>query len=448
MNNITTAFKDYKYDDDKYRIAMREICSILDNESKFPVSVRPGMRSRIIEFTTPAGTSTGIYDDDDDDDDVMVDAVDTGDTPDADCTSSSSNSNNNEKGDKDYLFAVEALRSIIAENENYNLEEVSRRFTQFAARYGLYAFARKFFKETYADLHTWMYHELDRNVDTEEQVEATVNFFPKVLSDGVDTGIDDGRRTQFAVDAAAFCWTTDQGYKINVKAISFVPILVALGTTCCPYFELEDRDGILNHEHDFNFFDSFALSETDEEDELCLDIIKRLRTMGYFKKEDICEYEILDRLIEPLEDHGRKKLFRYFADWDPDMLANNATVIYDMLLLQASTFSNTQAFEIILEAGLHHFPTKFGFLFHEGASNELSPFYNACRNFGKDATTRILDSVFEDAQHLFSSENISWSAGVFRSAAFDEDCQLEGMYYVLRRDPAMLRQLFGSSLED
>jgi len=434
---ITTDCEDEDYDYIKYCVAMRELRSILDNESNFPAFVRPGMRSRIIEFThvaTAGGTAEFISNNDSDND------SDSDNDNDSDSDSDSDSDNDN------YRAAVQAMRSIIVESDQLEFASVVSASIKFLVRSRLLLFAQNFFKKTFDDVHTWMYlQEIDRKVDTNEQVETAITFFPEVLSEATEWEAD--RFELCAVKAAAIV-TDENGVKgINTKAISFVPQLVKLAIKF-NRFEERSRGGLLfdaKNEHGFleieaaNLFKELPLhSYTDEEDELCLDVIKKLRAMGYFKKEDIQDHRILDCCYK-LNEGGRDKMFRYFADWDPDALAQRLPN-GRLLLHHTSTYCTIEAFKIELEAGLRHFPRKFGFLFHKDNSG-MTPFKYACDNYGEEATKDIVDSFFIAAQKEFSSVTKPWSMDVFLSAISDEKFDLDGLYSVLRRDPAMLQQL-------
>ena len=62
--------------------------------------------------------------------------------------------------------------------------------------------------------------------------------------------------------------------------------------------------------------ESLSYNHTSNSDVPYLDVIKRLREMGFIEKEDIKEYNLLWDSCE----EGCSKRFNYFADWDPSAL--------------------------------------------------------------------------------------------------------------------------------
>ena len=70
----------------------------------------------------------------------------------------------------------------------------------------------------------------------------------------------------------------------------------------------------------------------------------------------------------------------------------------------------------------------------------LTTFQYACKNYDGQKVKKII----EDTLARYSSTPIN-SADALLSAAFDETVHLDGVYFLLRRDPDMLHKLLSSS---
>ena len=212
---------------------------------------------------------------------------------------------------------------------------------------------------------------LNRDRDTEAQVEAAIRFFPKVLST---------KHKDHIYPIWAQIATRDN--KCNLKAASFVPLLAKLGGEL-GLFEDGKRGGLLSVKHSgpINMLESLSTGQPNRAyhnaehlrlvDETYLDVLKRLRQMRLFKKEDIAFYHLIHRNVA----YGYgffEQQFRYLMEWDSSsfMLCrwggclpiHTATCAY--YLYQSNS---NEKFLKIFNTGLQYFPTEMGGLFHLGS---------------------------------------------------------------------------------
>ena len=100
-------------------------------------------------------------------------------------------------------------------------------------------------------------------------------------------------------------------------------------------------------------------------------------------------------------------------------------------------------FRTVFEAGMQHFPTKIGFLFHKDEHGRTS-YQVACKKYGNEQVDKILDGVALNttaaaaatATAIREQHDIVVKTLVF--AATEERVHLDGVYMMLRRDPSVL----------
>ncbi len=97
--------------------------------------------------------------------------------------------------------------------------------------------------------------------------------------------------------------------------------------------------------------------EMEEYDLDCLKVMKRLRDMDSFKKEDITEYELWEHSCEMHCTHR----FEFLVSWDPTIL--NALFMIRLVFYPVYQRDITN-FEMGLRASLKYHPRELGFLFH------------------------------------------------------------------------------------
>ena len=98
---------------------------------------------------------------------------------------------------------------------------------------------------------------------------------------------------------------------------------------------------------------------------------------------------------------------------------------------------------------MKHFPEKLGFVFAEGTQTfegeegedeveSRTPFQLACEEFNKEEITKI---VLEFVDGCLAVADIRTESSFLLEVAADESIHLDGLYILLRKDPAALLRL-------
>ena len=236
-------------------------------------------------------------------------------------------------------------------------------------------------------------------------------------------------------------------------------------------------------------------------DTACLGILTELRELNLLRKEDIKE---LDLLLHSATTSGEyltppfitKQRFDFFLDWDPQALTYSYYT-YGRPCLQMVL--NAESFAMALEAGIKHFPEELGFLFQKNTSGQTSCdfafglhgkhkmlkliqkcipasanypiLHHVLKNnpeYMNDFAVRYPSAVFLRDEHQRSIHHVALSGGMnfeknsmfllqmtddkveekdpmtdqypFQIAASAETSYLSTIYYLLRRNPALLAE--------
>ena len=88
------------------------------------------------------------------------------------------------------------------------------------------------------------YSGLDSDRDTEAEIEATVRSFPEILTRRIydDDDDDDNEYFHYPIQQLAFAHDEDSDWQCNVKAVSFIPLLLRLAIELGLYEE-DERGG-------------------------------------------------------------------------------------------------------------------------------------------------------------------------------------------------------------
>jgi hypothetical protein len=191
-----------------------------------------------------------------------------------------------------------------------------------------------------------------------------------------------------------------------------------------------------------------------------LNVIKRLREMGFIEKEDIKEYNLLWDSCE----EGCSKRFNYFADWDPSALKFHWD---EESLLHSRPFVSPRRsaswciirFQLALSATLRHYPHELGLLLLKNDIGD-TPSQMARKILERRTIWKIGDTPFQVARKFFGEQE-SWkmikkcldeSNGgskilerdpetkmySFLLAAAGDTSELDLVYYLVRRNPLAL----------
>ena len=305
------------------------------------------------------------------------------------------------------------------------------------------------------------YRGLDINRDTKEEVETLITRFPRILSrrrryNTMEEGTIDFYPIQILpILQCHDANTGDITYRWNVHAAPFIPILAQLGTQL-GQFEERQRGGLLleyengltvlqhatGHLPDDVFENTHEFMEYRElRDNQKVDILKQLREMILFRKEDIKQYDLLACVCSH-RDSFPEELFRFLVEWDPDALALPRRRTGNVPLHIAAKYQSVEGFRFVLKAGVTHFSLKQGlnFFFHKNRSGK-TPLQYACKKHGRDEVMNLVEQVLIDC-----SDNPYNPVEALVGAAIDENIALDGVYFILRRQPDILQTLLSPSL--
>lgn len=287
--------------------------------------------------------------------------------------------------------------------------------------------AEDFWEGITGDAGNFLHFELNDNKHTQDEVKKMVQRIPESLSYEADHDrIDSDEPTAFLPIQAAV-W--DYGnLQYNFEAISFIPLLAEEGVKT-HVGEEGTRGGLLQEDVQGEHALEILLLYSDDDDDMaehadlvCLDVIKRLRQMDLFKKEDIKKHSFLPRTCHI----ATQKRFEYLVDWNPSALKT-------LLLPEIITGS---CFEVALEAGLKYFPKELGLLCKKNSDGETvmeDTYHSLGENEAWHAIKYCLDRIdIEKVLGRDSDANIY----PFMLASEGPSVHLDVMYYLLRKDPS------------
>lgn len=324
------------------------------------------------------------------------------------------------------------------------------------------------------------YYGLDSNRDTEEEVEAAIRLFPRVLStiwpdtnyiDNSYMSEDDYEHRKYPIQLLAFSRITP-ALGCNVKALSFIPVVVRLAIEFGS-FEERERGGLLceansdtnalldlmksdeytppdrhNREHPESVDDTNS-EIPNEKRKICrlknqlmdyrsFKVLKQLRHMGLLKKEDIQRYGLLNKFC--CHSFLAKNRFRFLALWDRNALIQPDTQ-GSLPLHHVVHNTYIQGFKMVFDYGIRYYPKKKGInlLFRKNNLNKTS-FQRACERFGYELVMKIVGDTltrYSDTTPINVEEALL-------SAAIDKTIHLDSVYFLLRRQPDVLVKLLSS----
>ncbi|VEU39382.1 unnamed protein product [Pseudo-nitzschia multistriata] len=289
---------------------------------------------------------------------------------------------------------------------------------------------------------------LDSDRDTEAEVAHAIATCPRVLRKKIQHAFE-GYRYPIAVQLN------------NPKAVSFVPLLAKLGIEF-GNFKKEERGGIF----DADFPGPNILSELventawqlgrrirrklvvgsnssdndGEDDDPFLEVLLRMKAMDLFKKNDIRDYGLVMKLCNRAR--IPEKPFRFLTDWDPLSLTtrnNNKTNSTSLPLHHAAWTGSKRQCGMVLEAGLRHFPACEGILLlFQKDSTGSTPFHYACERIGVKSTMKVIDNTMQKVRKDGCLECSFKSIQAVLMASTCENIHLDGLYFLLRRQPNLL----------
>jgi hypothetical protein len=311
------------------------------------------------------------------------------------------------------------------------------------------------------------YHGLDSGRDTEAEIETAIRFFPDVLTRRKQVwGVDETDGSFIPIHFLVFTRNEDNTRMSNVKAVSFIPLVVRLAIEL-GLFEEHERGGLYEDYMYFAIFEDLLHTDSIEHnnrehhepvDDKYLQVLIQLRKMDLFKKEDIQSFHLLEMLFYH-DYYFSEKRFLFLVEWDPNSLLHANDDDGFLPLHVAARNASIRGFQIIFEYCIRYFPQKIGInlLFQEDydIGGNDTPFQYACDEFGHEQVMKVV----EDALTIRSTSSSSPSdntppplnivealimASIERSM-YEQQINLDCVYFLLRRQPDVLQKLLLST---
>ncbi|OEU07425.1 hypothetical protein FRACYDRAFT_251230 [Fragilariopsis cylindrus CCMP1102] len=302
--------------------------------------------------------------------------------------------------------------------------------------------ARAFLENLGNDIHDMLcdddveaddYFGLDSNRDTEAEVETALRFFPELLSRRKKA--THGYRF-YPVELLAYTRSGSNIWKCNLKAVSFVPLVVRLAIEF-DLFEEQERGGLLiGDKYHVNMLQLLSSANTmavarDREnheliDDAHLNVMVQLRQVGHFQKEDIYIHGLLMRMCH--QSIFPRKRFQFLVEWYPFVLIRPDEFGY-VPLHRAVSMSSIHASQAVFEYGIRYYPKKKGIsLLFMKDNNGKTPIQIA---FMKTKLRGKVMKITEDVLTRYSSsssDNNNTSINTVEAlvmAAIDENIHLD-----------------------
>mmetsp|Transcript_1964 Transcript_1964/g.2669 ORF Transcript_1964/g.2669 Transcript_1964/m.2669 type:complete len:412 (+) Transcript_1964:58-1293(+) len=274
------------------------------------------------------------------------------------------------------------------------------------------AIADKALEEMTKEAGDFLHYDLDDEKHTVEEVKAIIDIFPGSLS-VINLDYSAGYVNVLPVQNAAN----------RKRAVSFIPLLAKEGSRLGVGSE-GSRGGLL--EHGSNVV--LTLAEL-YDDKKCKKVLEELRDLDLLKKEDIQNFDLLQHF---LAEDGCAQRFEVLAALDPDSLITARCSINEGPLLHHYKLTEN-TFEMILKAGMEHFPENLGCLFRKFKGK------TACQNafdiIGTDEAMRVICRCIPPGENH-----------PILHMAVEADPHLEDTLMNYYRDEAFIRDATGRTL--
>jgi len=212
-------------------------------------------------------------------------------------------------------------------------------------------------------------------------------------------------------------------------------------------FEDQERGGLIIEDSDgYSTFESLVTSSSryGEEhnqrvDNALLVKLIQLRHMDLLKKDDIQDYKLMHVLC--WQSYFAENRFRFFVEWDPKSLLQ--TAIHGIIPLCYAANRSFQGFRSVFDFGIRYFPSKRGIsLLFQKYNDGDTPFRVACHRFKRNEVKEAVEGTLA----RYSTTAPINNAHVLMLAATNERIHLDGVYFVLRRQPDVLTRLIRQRL--
>ena len=320
------------------------------------------------------------------------------------------------------------------------------------------------------------YYGLDSSRDTDEELRTAIRFFPENLT------ATSGWQDNVPIMCVQVVWDKygEDRYS-NTKAVGFVHVLAELAIEFNA-FEDEERGGLLFNNYDYGSGDltlklliqSHRGGDDDyhqHADKVFVEELIRLRQMDLFKKEDIQRYD----LVLESSSQGQcgkyfpERRFRFLVQMDPYSLLNHYADVFRGHLplheaaknmsffapctaipgLQQTKLKSQKGFRSVFDAVMRAFPYHNGIasLFRIGglpfAGPDTTPFKLACLCQSGTSADKMkhrqgVMNIIEDTITRYSDATPINTKHALILAATDATIHLDGVFFLLRRQPDVL----------
>ena len=275
---------------------------------------------------------------------------------------------------------------------------------------------------------------LDWNVDTEDEIETAIRFFPMVL-------------TEYLHSTLAIL-SPIQLLLAQEQTVSFVPIFARLLTEAGNFLERQFvvKYGLRNILELLmtNCFPKivFGYEVSESFDDESLSVLVRLREMGLVENEEVrilvtalMGYALESDMLK--QDRGFiEKRLRLLIGWDPSVLEYGRRPLLHTIYGESMSHTCDESillcmFDTLAELGITHYPKELGFVFHKWGG--ISPLESFASSVGTERVTRIVN---EKLSTKFGSSPKALSSLIIETATNDK-IHLDAVYRLVSLNPIL-----------
>ena len=331
--------------------------------------------------------------------------------------------------------------------------------------------ARDFHEMLYIDIHTMItdqtygetYSGLDSQRDTEAEVEMALQCYPYALlstrkteiwdmdfvPDDYEDGearyggwndVDDNTVGDYPINCLTY--VRDETGKIfpNKKAMPFIHLFarLAIQWECFPE---KERGGLFipidRDMTDWTFQNAVRnlFSYTDQEDEndtIVTTQLIRLRQSEILTKEDVLQ-QYLHHGRE-LDDYFPLRRFRFFIEWNPELLLHN-DYHSEQSPLDYAAGQSLEAFQVVCDYYIRYYPhfTGINLLFQTDGWGSSTAFQRAVENFGRKNVVDVVEEIL--GRYSVTTPIQTMHALMVAATDTNTGIHLGCVYFLIRREP-------------
>ncbi len=273
---------------------------------------------------------------------------------------------------------------------------------------------------------------LDKDIDTEDQAEIAIRFFPMVLTEHLQLPYAILNPIQLLLS--------------KEKAVSFAPLLAKLLTEAGEYLQRQAivRVGLrkifelLLTNYFARVVNGGKISKSFDNESLAA--LARLRENGFVENADVgvLAMSLLVHSIKAERDIDFVETrFRLLVSWCPSILMDGGTSNRPLLhtIYNESSRSNCKSrlflrlFQVLSELGMIHYPDELGFVFHKwGGTFPLNRFASI---HGREQIAEIVNDKLVSTL----GSNVKTLPLLISAAATNDKIHLDGLYRLLCLNP-------------